>query len=175
MPTKSVIELLQFGHNTASKILPWVKLNIQKINNRYFVVANTNTINSSKIIWTIVLLTSFVVTLAEVYKNLYQSKPVNLVTLFYHIFLLLSKVAGLISVYVYQTKHKENSILLHCFCTRPNGFVAFSCERLKSHNYSFPIIVALISIAVLLFYAAILPIVFSLLPCLHEDFKFTSN
>lgn len=172
MPTKTVIELPQFGHNIINKILGVIPLNIHKTSNRCF-VTNANIKKSTKIIWTGVRLTSFTVTLIEIYKNLYKSNQANLVTLFYHVLLLLSKVVGLISVCVFQTKHKEYSlsVLLQGFCTVPNGLVTASCKSpLKFNKKSFPILLALVPFTSLLFYAAIILAVTVLFPCIYETF-----
>lgn len=170
MPSKSVIELLQLGHNTASKVLPLIPLNIHKRNNRYIVI-NKNVKWSTKIIWTFGLLISFVVTLLEIYYSLYHSQLINLVTVFYHVFLALSKIAGFISAYVHLNKQQEHWILLNCFCTHPRGLVAYSCKSpLKPNNNLFPILLTLVIFTVLIFYAAILPTVIVLFPSLHADF-----
>ncbi len=100
MPTKAVIDLIQSGHNTASKLVPFIPFNIHKRN------------CNSKKRWLISISTSLVITFTEIHYTLYTSKQTNLITLFYQMFIILLKLGAFICGYIYHTKQEELLFLL---------------------------------------------------------------
>ncbi len=168
MPTKAVIEIIQFGLFICSKILPFIPIKIIETNSG-FIVSKREINNNIQKLWEFVLFISFAITFVDVYYSSYHSKPINLVTLFYHVFLLLSKMAGAITIYVFQTNIKEIMFLLKCICTRSNTNLTFKARpRLKTNNVLFSILLSVVTLTLIIVYALILPIIIVSFPCFHD-------
>lgn len=166
MPSNSVLKVLQFGLSIANRLC-LISLKIEKQGNKYF-VSHKKLENRTKNVWKIFILISYFITIIEIIHNLRHPKSSNLITLSFHVVLLIPKTAGVISVRVFYTKSIEFSALINSFCRNHNSIEKLPAHRkIKPRQNSFNIFLLVTTFTLLTLFALILPVFIYFLPCFY--------
>lgn len=170
MPTRATLEIIQMCLNiTSSKCLSLHPIQMKYTKNRYHVFRAKLT-QIMQQFWISILTLSFTVTLIELSCSL-KGKDKNLLTVLYHLFLLLSKLTSLLWLFVLNQKSYEITQLLYYFCQYPKSFlVALNQPKNKLNsmvNSKFSYFLTISLIVLSMFYIAFLPLVTLMVPCLH--------
>lgn len=170
MPTTAAFEVLQICFKFTQGLLP---LTIYKSRNKFHVV---HKITSPKIkyFWFAILSISFLITSLELYFVLSNPYSKNIVVLFYHIFLFLTKLAVNINVFLFNSKAPEVSQFLNCLYRNPSIRIRNSTKTTNStrdinNRNAFTIVLIICTITVTLFDVVCAPLGVLALPCLHQN------
>ncbi len=169
MPTRATVEILQMCLNITSNTFALHPIQIKYFKNQYH-VRRARLLTRNHLFWITILTLSFTFTLFDLFFCV-TNKNKNLFTILYHVFILLTKLATLLWVFVFNQKSHELTQLLYHFCQSPKSFVVtidqpkLLLNSKRGIKFSYFLVICLTSL--ILFYVGFLPLVTLMLPCVH--------
>ncbi len=122
--------------------------------------------------WLTLLILSFTKTTIELYHNL-NCKNKNLLSVLFHLFLLLSKFTAFLWIFVFNVRSSEIIQMLRYFCLHPVKFVEPLVEKQSYTNakteFKFNCFIIIGVISLYGFYMFFIPICSLFYPCLHSS------
>ncbi len=176
MPTKAAKEVLQIYFNFTSQTLGLQPV-IIKYNQDSGVEVTRKYINRKvRSLWCLLLIVTLLITTLELNHNLFNTNSKNLVVLFFHSYLFLSKFGTLICICAINLKSEAFVHFLNNLCRKFSGvslslFLNSTRKRLKNkpNNNLFLILSILCTVTTSLFYVPFTALVSLTIPCLHDN------
>ncbi len=171
MAGKNIFELLRVAFYYSSNILKLTPTSISRVNHQQWIVSCISISKRIKCLWCLTLAVSFLITIAELYLSLYDTSSRKLFKILYHTFQFLVKAASNTLIYTFNIKSIEISFFLKCIFKKYSTVDLPQFQGLKSADSKLLQMFAyFIAITNFVFMSIFLPLVFLLLPRLHESF-----
>lgn len=167
MATKQVLELLAFTFDYASSSLKLLPIHFFKQKSNHWKVTNVRIDKRIKHLWTIIFLSSVFLTFMEIYLSLLQTKPMNLLNVFYHVFQLLAKLAIYSSILMFNFKSSE---ITHFFnCITKTGELGFQNSNIAISGLKvYTFLVQICAFSTFIFFLLLPSVVVAAVPCIHD-------